>query len=147
MKLKQGEMSISTEGLFRKRNMLQDIRILLVEAEEAIQKLVSVKARIAAELARQVAEAPGKTIGAKKRKVLSGLGQEERKTVTDLDQHFREKIFGDPEKPKPKKKAPEPDTEQEEPEDEALVLTTKRARASSGSSTCASRSRTSGRST
>ena len=108
--------------------MLQDIRVLLIEAEEAIKRLVSVKARIAAELARQVAEAPGKTIGAKKRKVLSGLGQEERKTVTELDQHFREKIFGDPEKPKPKKKAPEPAKEHKEPKDEALVLTTKRAR-------------------
>lgn len=51
--------------------------------------------------------AQGKTVRAKKKKIFSGLGQEERKVVLNLDLYYKKNIFGESNKPSPKNKAAE----------------------------------------
>lgn len=115
------------KGSFGRLHMLQKIQFLLGESEEAILRLNYLKSWIYVELDRQAAEEPWKTMGAKKQKVLFGLGQVERKTILDLDQYYCKKIFVELNKPAKKKRAAATNEEaNEETKYETLFLVSKR---------------------
>ena len=69
------------------------MRRILREAEETLEKLTAIKARLHEEYEHQVELAEGQNIGAKKRKVLAGLAIEEREQLRNIDKFLRSTLF------------------------------------------------------